>query len=930
VKACLNRSQLEAFVTGELPEAERTSAEEHLATCPVCREAVGGRLRELSSSGAVGDGVPSSDRAATVTSAPDTSSPPPAEAVAGYEILHEIHRGGQGVVYKAVQLATKRVVALKVLLHGPYASAKQQHRFEREIDLVASLQHPNIITVYDSGIAQGQPYFAMEYIHGHTLDAYVSRTKLSIKETLRLFRKICSAVNAAHQHGIIHRDLKPGNIRVDADGEPHVLDFGLAKAAGTDVQDGVPVTVAGEFMGTLAYASPEQADGDPRLIDIRTDVYSLGVILFEMLTDQHPYPVDGSVAEVLRNIGEVEPKRPSALRRGIDDEVETIVLKALAKEKDRRYQSAEILARDVGHYLAGEPLDAKRDSTWYLLRKSLRRYRLAAGVAAAFVLTLTGATIGLSIMYGNQKQARQQAETTARELEIVTAFQQSMISEIDTEIMGRALYEDLRSRLRTALATDGVLSPEAEAAAARFEDLLQETNATDVALELLDRQVLDRAAVAIESKFSDQPVVRAALRQAVADTYRMIGRYPPALPLQKAALETRRRELGDEHPKTLSSLNALATLLETMGRYEEAEARYRTVLDGRRRVLGEEHPLTLASVNNLGLVVSRIGRTKEARALYEQALDGRRRTMGEDHRDTLSSIINMGALLEQMGEYEEALGYYREALAGNRRILGEDHLETLTATNNLGNLLKTLGRLDEALLHHSQAVQSRRRIQGSDHPETLTSIINLGSLLLSMEREEEALAHFREALAGWRRALGDDHPNTLVAVSYVGVVLQRMGRTEEAEPYYREALEGNRRTLGDDHIATVTALHNMGKLLRGLGRLEEAVSYSTATVRWAREQLPEGHPSSAAFLHSHAMSLSKLGRYDEAAGALREAHGIMEAAVGGEHRRTVTVIRTLVDLYEDWHAADPAGGHDTEAAEWRARLAAATDESASP
>ena len=922
--ACLDPARLEAYASGELSAELRPSAEAHLATCSRCREAVGARLRELSTSAAEGDPE------ATVAGAPPDHSPPPAAAVPGYEILDEIHRGGQGVVYRAVQLATKRVVALKVLLHGRFASPRQQHRFEREIDLVANLQHPNIITVFDSGIAEGRPYFAMEYIHGHSLDEHVSRTKPDIAGTLRLFRKICSAVNAAHRHGIIHRDLKPGNIRVDAGGEPHVLDFGLAKSAAPDLHEGVPVTIAGEFMGTLAYASPEQAGGDPHRVDVRTDVYSLGVILYEMLTKRLPYDVDGKVADVLRNIEEAEPTRPSALRREIDDEVETIVLKALAKERERRYQSTEALARDVEHYLAGEPLDAKRDSTWYLLRKSLRRYRVAAGVGAAFVLTLAAATAGLSVMYGNQTRARRQAETSARELEIVTAFQASMISGIDTEAMGRALYANLQDRLSEALAEGGAPPEEIEVARRRFEELLLNTNATDVALDLLDRQVLERATEAIETDFADQPVIRATLLQTVADTYWRIGRYPPALPLQESALRTRRAVLGDEHEATLVSLHSMGSLLASMGRLEEAHDHYTEALASQRRLLGDEHPATLTTLSSLGLLAAERGDLEEALLLSREALEGRRRALGDDHMDTLNSLNNMATLLESMGRFEEALAFFHEALDGKRRIFGEDHPSTLSVINNLGNLLHQMGRGEEALRYHSEGLEIRRRVQGNDHPETLVSIANLGGLLMVMGKHEEALGYLSEALEGNRRALGDDHPHTLITVNYMGALLKRMDRLEEAERYYREALRGNRRTLGDDHLNTITVVHNLGNLLRAIGRPEEAEPHGARAVAWARESLPSPHPHTAEFLSGHGLTLQALARHGRAEAALLEAHGMLVETVGEEHPRAIDFAGKLVDLYETWHSTDPEGGHDVEASAWRARLESASAGAGSP
>lgn len=355
--------------------------------------------------------------AATQSTAPPL---PPPDTFPGYRILEEIHRGGQGVVYKALQETTKRPVAIKILHGGAFATPQQRYRFEREIDLVAHLNHPNIVTVYESGLTKdGQAYFAMEYVHGVPLNEYVRNMRVTetsgrhgaAKKLVRLFAKICSAVSYAHQHGVIHRDLKPGNIRIDGNGEPHILDFGLAKRAGESLVaegGGAPVTLTSEFLGTLAFASPEQVKGDPSLIDTRTDVYSLGVILYEMLTGRYPYPVVGQMAEVLRHILETPPEPPSTWFRHrhrsrsislpsdacrIDHDLETIALKALAKEKDRRYQTAEQLARDIELYLAGLPIDAKRDSSWYILRKLAIRHKYASATVAALIIIVVSFAI---------------------------------------------------------------------------------------------------------------------------------------------------------------------------------------------------------------------------------------------------------------------------------------------------------------------------------------------------------------------------------------------------------------------------------------------------------------------------------------------------------------------------------------------------------
>ena len=344
-------------------------------------------------------------------------SGPPADSFVGYKIIKEVHRGGQGVVYQALQKATKRKVAIKVLKEGPFSGQADRARFDREVQILGQLNHPNIVTIHDSGSSAGCQFFVMDYVRGQPLDVYMASRERSIDETLRLFGKICDAVNSAHLRGVIHRDLKPGNIVVDADGEPHVLDFGLAKVVVSETEASA-MTLTGQFVGSLGWASPEQAEGVPSKIDVRTDVYSLGVILYQMLTSKFPYEVVGNLRDVLDRIMRSEPTRPGAIREQVNDELDTIVLKCLQKERERRYQTAGELARDIERYLAGEPIEAKRDSGWYMFKKTIHRYRVAAAVSASMVFVIV---VGLAVTLVFWQQAVRQrdravaAERTAGE-----------------------------------------------------------------------------------------------------------------------------------------------------------------------------------------------------------------------------------------------------------------------------------------------------------------------------------------------------------------------------------------------------------------------------------------------------------------------------------------------------------------------------------
>ncbi len=401
---CPGQKLVNRYIAGNCTPDERKEVETHLAECETCRHKVeSARASRANQDEFVTKSMPGVPDFPSDTHISDKSW---GSAFENYQILEELPRGGQAVVYKAIHTPTKTNVAIKVLLPSLLASARARYYFEREAELIASLDHPNIVKIRDSGIIHGQYYFVMEYIKGQPLNRYVHLQNLSFRERVVLFNKICTAITYAHQQGIIHRDLKFANILIDKRGEPHILDFGLAKAIGLSEKAGksATVTVTGQWAGSLSNMSPEQAAGKPCLIDMRTDVYSLGIILYHMLTGKYPYDVTGSTLEVLQNIQKAEPVRPRQIIRKFDSDIEAILLSALAKDRAQRYQSTADLQSDIDNWLQGRPIRVRSISTVYLLRKIIVRHQTVS-IVASLLLVIIVSTVFISLYSYSQAQA---------------------------------------------------------------------------------------------------------------------------------------------------------------------------------------------------------------------------------------------------------------------------------------------------------------------------------------------------------------------------------------------------------------------------------------------------------------------------------------------------------------------------------------------
>ncbi|MCI0629982.1 MAG: serine/threonine-protein kinase [Phycisphaerales bacterium] len=742
---------------------------------------------------------------------------PPADSFPGYEITRQLHRGGQGVVYQALQKATKRKVAIKVLREGPFAEDRDRARFEREVQILARLNHPGIVTIHDSGSAAGYYFFVMDFIPGQPLDVHMASVDRGVDEALRLFAKLCQAVNAAHLKGIIHRDLKPSNILVDSNGEPRILDFGLAKSGLRDADHAV--TQTGQFIGSLPWASPEQAEGELDRIDLRTDVYSLGVILYHMLTARFPYPVTGPLRTILDNIAHAQPLRPRALRRELDDEVQAIVLKCLNKDRDRRYQSAGELARDIDRYLADEPIEARSDSAWYVLSKSMRRYRWHAAIGAAFVVAIV---FVLALWARAQTRLNQQ-------LAQVVDFQAGMFSDIDPAIMGRRLREEILREARAPRRPDAMESPPLDAEIAELERLLTAVNFTNLGAVSLQHNVLDPALHKIDEQFADQPTVQAQLLQTVADALARLGLHEQAWPPQQRALEIRMRLLGHEHPHTLSSMTSAGDLLHAQGNLADAESYLREALDKTRRVLGDNHPDSLIAHTHMAGLLMDQGRPADAEPHYRQALEGRRRVFGDNHPDTLISMNNLGVALLKQRKFAEAEHYIQEALHKSRRLLGDDHPSTLFPMTNMGRLLIDQGKPDEAEPYCSQALETRRRILGDDHPRTIISVNIMGDLRRAQGNHVDAEHLYHQALEGFLFQKGPDDFRVAQSRLCLGLALLGQRRFPDAE---EQLIESER--LG--------ALPQSGSHARRQQSVEALIALYEA---WHRSDPGQGHDTKA-------------------------------------------------------------------------------------
>lgn len=730
--------------------------------------------------------------------------------IGGFPILRKLGEGGMGIVYEAEQRSPRRRVALKVVRGGQFVDETYLRMFRREAETLARLVHPNIAAIYEAGRTEdGQHFFTMELVAGRTLSEH-ARERLggerpgieALRERMRLFETVCRAVSHAHQRGVIHRDLKPSNIVVSEAGDVKVLDFGLARITDADVAVGTVMTELGKIWGTLPYMSPEQTRGDSRDIDFRSDVYSLGVVLYELLTGRKPYDTPtGSVVQAIRAICEAPPRPLREVAGGavVDADLQTIVAKALEKEPDQRYQSAAALAEDVGRWLERRPILAHPPSAFYQLRKLATRHRGAFAAAGAIAVLLAALAATMVVQAGRVRQERDRATVEAAKASAINAF------------------------LKDAL---GAADPWGK-------------GSRDVSLLDALRQARTKA----ETAFRTQPLVQAEVLQTIGTTLSNLAEFPEAEKALEASLALRVAAAGARSPEAAASYGALSGLYEAWRKFDESEANGREAVAITREVYGAESLEASASLNLLSIALRRKGNLPEARALAEEmraiarAHGGARGTASasgvEPGRVETDALRNLGSIAVEERDGKRAEAIERELLVLLRARHPGAHPDVASALNDLATAQALNGDFAGAEKSYVEALEMSTALLGEEHPEVASIRENLGGVHLRNGRLDETARILEEVLAVRRKALGDDSEPVARTLTNTAFVYMRAGNDEAAERTYREAVVRLGRKLGPEHGDVGIALACMGDVLRKRGKYGE----SEETLRRALDVL---------------------------------------------------------------------------------------------
>lgn len=668
----------------------------------------------------------------------------PGVDIDGYTITRRLGSGGMGIVYAASQQTLDRQVALKLIRMGMWSTEEQIARFTAEATAAASLHHPGVVAVHDFGQWHGFHYFSMELVDGPTLAQLLKSGPLEHDHAIRLVRQVCDAVHHAHEHGILHRDLKPSNVLIDKD-RARISDFGLARVSTNDGDSGL--TLSGAMVGTPSYMSPEQALGESKRVTHASDVYSIGAILYESLTGRAPFRAATPV-ETMRQVVDEIPAAPRVLNPAISRDLETICLKCLEKDPDRRYASARELERELERIELGHPIMARPLGIWGRAWRWCRRQPALAATLALLVVSLLAGTITSSIMWRQSVEHAKEAE-------------RRLIAE--TQAKADAQHYAENATAVTRFFTEDVLGQ-----AGPFVNANRDTKLSEV---------LDAAASKVDEKFQDRPLIEAAVREAIGKTYMDLGKLDVCQPHLERAVEIYQHELGLDNPQTLAAMHRVGMFFFSTGRFAEAEAQYAKIVKVSNQLLGPDDEQTLSAMGQLAHNMYWQGRYDEAEQLYLNVL-ARQRRHGADQLPTLQTMNNLAILYSNTKRFKEAEGLLLETLSIQRRVLGSEYPDTLTSLNNLGHLYCAMGEFAKAKPYYDEALGSRRRVLG-EHPHTGFSIHNMGMFYWQQGQYEDALPYFREAFQMREKLLGSAHADTRNSLRMLCWTAIELGRGDE-------------------------------------------------------------------------------------------------------------------------------------------------------
>lgn len=808
----------------------------------------------------------------TIFAEPD---PLPGQAGSGtiigfYQLLQLIGQGGMGEVWLAQQnQPVQRRVAVKLIKAG-MDTREVIARFESERQALALMNHPSIAKVFDAGsTAEGRPYFAMEYVAGLPITTYCDRHKLDTRQRLELLIAVCEGVQHAHQKAIIHRDLKPSNILVtEVDGKPlpHIIDFGVAKATAQRLNVKTLHTEVGALVGTLGYISPEQADSAGEDIDTRSDVYSLGVVLYELLSGTLPFDFRRlAYDEVLQRLREQDAPSPStrlrthggdsastAKNRNADlraligllqGDLDAIALRALEKDRTRRYSTPMELAADIGRYLSNEPVLAHAPSAVYRARKYIRRHRLSVTLVSLLVLLGMIFAVTQAIELRSIRRERDRADR---------------ITDFLTNMYKVSAPSEARGNTVTA------------------------------------REILDRSSDEIERELDRDPEVRSQLMMVMAKTYENLGLFSRAHALLERVMRDRVRTLGSDNPKTLEAMAQMGWVLHREGHDAEAERLIRTTIDAQSRVLGPDDPSTLESRDRLARILLRQAHYAQVEKLERELIAISSRRQGPENPQAPQFMDGLARALAGQNRFAEAEAEYRHLLDLERSNLGADHPDTLGTVHDLATLFLNRGNYEQAEKLYRENLEIQKRILGQEHPDTANTMTAIANTIRFIDgRDPEAENLYRKSLEIELRVVGPDHPYTTGAQEGLANVLSEEKRYAEAETLLRQVLTAHQRILGSEHTDTLLSQYNLATVLKHENRYEEAETLIRGTLETQERVLDANDPDTAASRSLLADILLKEQRPQEVEQFARRAFNDQLAALGPQHQDTLESLRIL-------------------------------------